>query len=324
MNDQSIATIQAHHQSPIVLSNDRPNHQSPKYPKYPKYPKSKSYAQHKAMYFMRKDFKPCVSKIFGVLVLLLNIKSSSPFQIRSVYNSEFFPGHNGPSVGSSISFPRSISKCYYSTDDESKITDEENDESIALNAVGKAVNEAPLMTSEFFSAASESILSRDPSSIEIIPFTQSSDNGSEATITSPDFVKMFRGSASYIANHRNTVVVYHIPGELLDWKSFPDLMDDIALTWLLGMKPVIVVGCRKQIDLRLLANKDGHAGDKADKQTSENPADGAGIRYDFVRITDFETLRIVKEEAGYVRFEVERQLGRSLCRHGGILHDAYG
>ena len=65
------------------------------------------------------------------------------------------------------------------------------------------------------------------------------------------FVKMFRGSASYIANHRGTTAVYHIPGELLSWEGFPGLMDDIALTWLLGMKIVLVAGCRHQIDLRL-------------------------------------------------------------------------
>mmetsp|Transcript_2996 Transcript_2996/g.4363 ORF Transcript_2996/g.4363 Transcript_2996/m.4363 type:complete len:309 (+) Transcript_2996:827-1753(+) len=72
-----------------------------------------------------------------------------------------------------------------------------------------------------------------------------------------NFVNMFRGSANYIANHRNTIVVYHIPGDLLSWDGFSDLMDDIALTWLLGIKPVIVVGCRRQIDERLLAMDGG-------------------------------------------------------------------
>jgi len=40
---------------------------------------------------------------------------------------------------------------------------------------------------------------------------------------------MFRGSANYIANHKNTIVVYHIPGELLCCTNFQELMDDIAL-----------------------------------------------------------------------------------------------
>ena len=110
----------------------------------------------------------------------------------------------------------------------------------------------------------------DPSDIEFIPVKQSFFSSPPAGLiqkpndfmTAPthdtmetihkgtnQFVNMFRGSAAYIASHRNAVVVYHIPGEFLDTYSnkegFADLMDDIALTWLLGMKIVLVVGCRK-------------------------------------------------------------------------------
>jgi amino-acid N-acetyltransferase len=122
------------------------------------------------------------------------------------------------------------------------------------------------------------------------------------------FVNMFRGSANYIANHRNTVAVYHIPGRLLSDKNtqheesvFRDLMNDVALTWLLGMKIVIVVGCRYQIEQRV---------GRVDHANAEIAAHG-------LRVTSPEILRIVKEEAGYVRFEVERQLARSLRLQGG-------
>jgi len=118
----------------------------------------------------------------------------------------------------------------------------------------------------------------------------------------PNFVKMFRGSAPYIANHRNTLVVYHIPGELLQWDGFADLIDDIALTWLLGLKIVLVCGCRYQIDKRM-AQRDLEGYDP--------------ILHNSIRVTDASTLRVVKEEAGYVRFEVERQLARALRVHGG-------
>jgi hypothetical protein len=139
------------------------------------------------------------------------------------------------------------------------------------------------------SSSSKKLLSIDPKSIDIVPLSKGkkeemgeenektteddhddvdnhglSDSPSsailDATATasiasslggSGTFVKMFRGSASYIANHRGTIAVYHIPGELLAWEGFPGLMDDIALTWLLGMKIVLVAGCRHQIDLRL-------------------------------------------------------------------------
>lgn len=108
------------------------------------------------------------------------------------------------------------------------------------------------------------------------------------------FVDMFRGSANYIANHRNSLVIYHIPGDWIDHpnpKIFRDLMNDISLTWILGLKIVIVVGCRYQVEKRLGVDRKKHMG---------------------MVVTDPESLRVVKEEAGYVRFEVERQLARSL------------
>jgi len=109
-----------------------------------------------------------------------------------------------------------------------------------------------------------------------------------------NFVDMFRGSANYIANHRNSLMVFHIPGDWIDHpdpKIFRDLMNDISLTWLLGVKVVIIVGCRYQVEKRLGVDRKRHLG---------------------MVITDPESLRVVKEEAGYVRFEVERQLARSL------------
>ena len=109
------------------------------------------------------------------------------------------------------------------------------------------------------------------------------------------FVGLFRGSANYIANHRNSLVVFHIPGNWVDHedpKIFRDLMNDIALTWLLGLKIVIVAGCRHQVEKRMgVLKREKHMG---------------------MVVTDQDSLRIVKEEAGYVRFEVERQLARSL------------
>jgi len=121
------------------------------------------------------------------------------------------------------------------------------------------------------------------------------------------FVKMFRGSASYIANHRGTIAVYHIPGELLAWEGFPGLMDDIALTWLLGMKIVLVAGCRHQIDLRLEEDEGADRGYSGKVMMSS------------IRVTDEDTLRVVKEEAGFVRFEIERRLAKSLRLHGGLV-----
>ena len=109
----------------------------------------------------------------------------------------------------------------------------------------------------------------------------------------------------HTAVHRGSVSVFHIPGELLEWDGFPDLMDDLALTWLLGMKIVIVVGCRHQVDRRL---------ENFPPSDFEFDRSNIGIP---VRPTDPETLKVVEEEAGYVRYEVERLLHRSLHLHGG-------
>ena len=135
----------------------------------------------------------------------------------------------------------------------------------------------------------------DPNQITFQPVSKD-EKEAFSSCQSP-FVTMFRGSAKYIANHRNTLAVYHIPGGLLDMPDpnvFRDLMHDIAITWLLGMKIVLVVGCRHQIEKRL----------------------GEVNRDQGLRVTNKETLKIVKEEAGSVRFEVERQLARCLRGQG--------
>lgn len=149
----------------------------------------------------------------------------------------------------------------------------------------------------------------DPIPHKSVPLSSKWDNWN-GLASSGNFVKMFRGSASYIANHRGTLAVYHIPGELLAWEGFPGLMDDIALTWLLGMKIVLVAGCRHQIDMRL-----------EDEEGNDEDGNGLGgrVMMSSIRVTDEETLRVVKEEAGFVRFEIERRLAKSLRLHGGLV-----
>eukprot|EP00591_Stephanopyxis_turris_P001427 CAMPEP_0195506972 /NCGR_PEP_ID=MMETSP0794_2-20130614/495_1 /TAXON_ID=515487 /ORGANISM="Stephanopyxis turris, Strain CCMP 815" /LENGTH=815 /DNA_ID=CAMNT_0040633463 /DNA_START=93 /DNA_END=2540 /DNA_ORIENTATION=- len=159
---------------------------------------------------------------------------------------------------------------------------------------------SPKEPEETSPTGSDDILAINPEDIEIYPVS------SEETPTSDDpmlqnlhgsypFVNMFRGSAMYIANYCNTAVVYHISGDLLEWDGFQDLINDMALTWLLGMKITIVLGCGCFVDRRLM-------------EMGAWPPE----RHGGVRVTNYETLRIVKEEAGFVRFEVERCLARAL------------
>ncbi|KAL3938707.1 MAG: hypothetical protein SGBAC_006440 [Bacillariaceae sp.] len=152
----------------------------------------------------------------------------------------------------------------------------------------------------------------DVSKLEFVPTTCGADNlegctveqlydrmqeehrNGEEEMTSFPYVDMIRGSAPYIANHRGELAVIHVPGDLLAWDDLTDFMNDISLCWLLGMKIVVVVGCRKQVDDRLK---------------------GLGMESSIsghTRITSKEQMRIVEEEAGYARFEVERLMHRSL------------
>eukprot|EP00526_Cylindrotheca_closterium_P011745 CAMPEP_0113658298 /NCGR_PEP_ID=MMETSP0017_2-20120614/31637_1 /TAXON_ID=2856 /ORGANISM="Cylindrotheca closterium" /LENGTH=482 /DNA_ID=CAMNT_0000572547 /DNA_START=104 /DNA_END=1552 /DNA_ORIENTATION=- /assembly_acc=CAM_ASM_000147 len=118
-------------------------------------------------------------------------------------------------------------------------------------------------------------------------------NGCEDDTSYP-YVDMIRSSGPYIANHRGELAVIHVPGDLLAWDDLTDFMNDISLCWLLGMKIVVVVGCRKQVEDRLKSMG-------VESSISEH-----------TRITSKEQMRIVEEEAGFARFEVERLLHRSL------------
>ena len=171
------------------------------------------------------------------------------------------------------------------------------------SAAPPSMNETEAAPDSLPLAQLTSILAIDPHVVDIVTLDSSepapSPEEAANVFSQLPFVNMFRGSANYIANHRNTLAVYHIPGDLMDLEDpgvFRDLMNDVALTWLLGMKIVIVVGCRYQIEKRM-PNREKHFG---------------------MTITDQEVLRVVKEEAGYVRFEVERQLARSLRMQGAV------
>jgi len=143
----------------------------------------------------------------------------------------------------------------------------------------------------------------DPAKIEIVPLENAAET-EEDLYEDPSegvypFVNMLRGSGRYIADHQGETCVFHIPGEMLETESFGALMDDISLAWLLGLKIVIVAGCRVNVECPM---------------DFEN---GHGCQ-NTLHVTDDKLLRYIEEEAGYVRFEVERQLNRSLRLHGGM------
>lgn len=114
-----------------------------------------------------------------------------------------------------------------------------------------------------------------------------------------DFVSMFRRSTPYIKMHQGKTVVIHIASEVLEQgKLFDEIMDDIAVLALLGIRPVLFMGTRLQVDQRLQQK-------------------GIGLKYHGVyRISDEETMRVVQEVSQYWRARAEGALSRGRARSG--------
>ena len=155
-------------------------------------------------------------------------------------------------------------------------------------------------------------LTLDPSQIEFAPSAVYYDQFHSKTNSpelSPNDIGQFyplalmlHNSASYIASHSGQTAVFHIPGEyIVDKHESSDLFSDIALAHLLGMKIVIVVGCRFDRDTCSL----DFAGHSHECQNS-------------LKSTPEATLRQIEEEAGYLRVEVERKLNRHLKLNGMV------
>lgn len=115
---------------------------------------------------------------------------------------------------------------------------------------------------------------------------------------------MMECSAPYIASHHGKTCVVHLPGDLLDSPEINSILSDLALSWLLGIKLVIVVGCRFNVD-------------NCDFDIMKN----AHECHNALRITDKSTLRQFQEEAGFIRTEVERKLNRFLRNHHGAQNE---
>ncbi len=122
------------------------------------------------------------------------------------------------------------------------------------------------------------------------------DNSNINTTASSDidFVNWFRNAAPYInAFHGKTFVIY-FSGNVLADNEFPSLVHDITLLNSLGVKLVLVHGARSQIEKRL---------------NSQN------IQSHFsqgLRVTDSETMQVIKEASGCIRLNIEGLFTTSL------------
>ena len=101
-------------------------------------------------------------------------------------------------------------------------------------------------------------------------------------------VDLLRGSAPYIQLHQNSIVVIHVSSELTD--RIQDIMDDVATLHVLGVKVVLVMSVRTQLD---------------EGRTSQ-----------FVRglrVTGKDDLAAVQVECGVARSRVEAALAKGLA-----------
>ena len=108
------------------------------------------------------------------------------------------------------------------------------------------------------------------------------------------FVAWLRRVAPYIHAFRGRTFVIGIPGEMVQSGGLNALIQDLSLLHVMGMRIVIVNGCRPQINEQLRLR-------------------GQEPRYhNEVRITDQVTLECAKEAAGEIRLDMEAGFSQGL------------
>ncbi len=125
-----------------------------------------------------------------------------------------------------------------------------------------------------------------------------------------DQVYWFRHSAPYIHAYRGRTVVILLPGEVLQSRQHcKTIIQDLALLNSLGLKLVIALGARPQIEMRL------------------SEANVPARTHHDLRITDEDTLRCVSQAVGQILVETEALLSMGLANspmHGAALRVSSG
>lgn len=109
-----------------------------------------------------------------------------------------------------------------------------------------------------------------------------------------ELVQWFRQSTPYVNMHRDKTFVIMLDGNAIAYPNFVNITNDISLLHSLGIKLVIVFGARNQIDNLL---------DKNNKQTNY---------YKNIRITDSDTLELVKQAVGGLHYDIFSRLSLRL------------
>lgn len=114
------------------------------------------------------------------------------------------------------------------------------------------------------------------------------------TETDSQFVDWFRSTAPYIRVHRGKTFVIQFDDKLVYGEQFTNFVHDLALLNGLGVHLVLVFGARESIEVWL----------KENQQPSNFHED--------LRITDADTIELVKGAAGKLLIEIESRLSMGL------------
>lgn len=123
------------------------------------------------------------------------------------------------------------------------------------------------------------------------------------------YIEWFRHSSTYINAHRKKVFVVLLPGEALAHPNFDNIVHDITLLHSLGVRLVLVHGARPQIDA-------------AFSESGRQPEYHNGLR-----ITDADSLRLVKQTVGSLSIDLEARFSMGLVNspmHGADIRTSRG
>lgn len=108
-------------------------------------------------------------------------------------------------------------------------------------------------------------------------------------------VDAIRHTAPYINTHRGKTFVIFLPDCAIESDNYPNIINDIGLLCSTGIKVVIIYGLRHQIDNALAKHS-------------------MPLEYhNAVRITSQATLKIIKQTAGLLQFDIISRLSMSLA-----------
>ncbi|PIJ49040.1 amino-acid N-acetyltransferase [Erwinia sp. OLTSP20] len=111
---------------------------------------------------------------------------------------------------------------------------------------------------------------------------------------STELVHGFRHTVPYVNAHRGKTFVIMLGGEAIEHENFANIVNDIGLIHSLGIRLVLVYGARPQIDANLASH-------------GLEP-----VYHKHIRVTDAQSLELVKQAAGRLQLDITARLSMSL------------